>query len=243
MNAVQETLLNPIEEAGLTPAKAAPYDLLTQAIAILSSAAAMPPVGTVFAFDDFNGALTFDTEYYAYCNGQTKVVAGIGSQVIRDMSGRYLVGFGTDGGQDLDDSFALAFRDPVGNAGHAINIQHYHAGPSHVHAGPSHVHAVGKVVVSGSVVYHVFYKGTFDSAPYTGLGMANTNNVQYGTTGQRSVYRLTSGSIYDGDFLYSSYSGTGDTGAGGTGNTSPTLSTAQSIQPRSQRVRYIMRIK
>jgi hypothetical protein len=56
---------------------------------------------------------------------------GGSSRTLPDLSGRYLVGFGTDGGGDVDTAaWATA---AVGNASHQINISHTHTGPSHNH--------------------------------------------------------------------------------------------------------------
>jgi hypothetical protein len=82
------------------------------------------PIGSIIPFYDFNGALTFNASYWAYCNGQTKTVVGIGSVTLPDLSNRYLVGFGTEGGTNMGSSAWSA--TPVGNASHQISIQHFH---------------------------------------------------------------------------------------------------------------------
>ena len=52
------------------------------------------PIGSIIPFYDFNGDLTFDTDFWVYCDGQTATVGGV-SRALPDLSGRYLVGFGT----------------------------------------------------------------------------------------------------------------------------------------------------
>lgn len=98
----------------------------------------LPPVGSIIAFYDFGGSLTFDATKWAYCNGAAATFTGIGSQTTPDLSGRYLVGFGTDGGGD-NDSAAWSVT-PVGNASHEVNLQHSHTVDAHTHTGPSHTH-------------------------------------------------------------------------------------------------------
>ena len=103
------------------------------------------PIGTIIPFYDFNAALTFNADYWAYCDGSAKTIAGIGSQTLPDLSNRYLVGFGTEGGGDID--IAAWATAAVGAASHQVDLSHTHgtgsyAGPSHTHTGPSHSHTV-----------------------------------------------------------------------------------------------------
>lgn len=81
------------------------------------------PIGSIIPFYDFNGALTFDTDYWAYCNGQTKTIGG-SSRTLPDLSNRYLVGFGTEGGADIGS--ASWSTTVVGNASHQTSIAHNH---------------------------------------------------------------------------------------------------------------------
>ena len=101
--------------------------------------AAIPPIGSIIPFYDFNGALAFNTDNWAYCNGQTKTVEGIGPQALPDLSNRYLVGFGTEGASDIGS--AIWNVDPVGIAGHAISLVHSHTVNSHAHSVPDHTHS------------------------------------------------------------------------------------------------------
>lgn len=116
------------------------------------------PIGTILPFYDYNGTLTFNAAKYAYCDGSIVNFAGIGPQTTPDLSGRYLIGFGTVGGGNIDtDPWATA---AVGNAGWTINIQHSHTANAHTHgmqdhthaagtfAGPSHVHGVTELVAA-----------------------------------------------------------------------------------------------
>lgn len=58
---------------------------------------ALPPIGSIIPFYDFNGALTFDTDFYHYADGTKGVTVGGVSRDLPDLSGRFLVGFGTVG--------------------------------------------------------------------------------------------------------------------------------------------------
>lgn len=103
---------------------------------------AMPPVGTIIPFYDFGGALKYDSKYWALCNGSTGVkIAGIADpQTLPDLSNRYLVGFGTEGGGDIG---TAPFDTPaVGNASHQINLQHSHTVDPHSHSTPDHSHSL-----------------------------------------------------------------------------------------------------
>ena len=108
----------------------------------ISAAGELTPIGSIIAHYDFNAAVAIDTNYWAYCDGSVvsnpdSVLNGL---TLPDLSGRYLVGFGTDGGGDIDT--AAWSTAAVGNASHQIDIAHTHTGPSHTHAGPSHTHTV-----------------------------------------------------------------------------------------------------
>ena len=176
--------------------------------------AKMVPIGCMIPFYDYNGALSFNTTYYAYCNGQTKVVGSIGSQVLPDLSGRYLVGFGTEGGANNNSvSWSII---PVGNASHQINLSA--VGASHTHTyyyGYDHTHSFSEI--SG----------------YASQGGAGGQHYQH--EGDQTDYHRHSVS----GTSYGSSIGTvtTDTVAAGTGG-----SATQSIQPSSIACRMIMRI-
>lgn len=250
------------------------------------------PLGSIIPFYDFNGALAFNTDKWAYCNGQSKTITGIGAQTLPDLSGRYLVGFGTDGGANIHS--AAWDTAAVGNAGHTVNIahthgvgsfagpSHTHTGPSHTHTGPSHTHSVDIAsFTSGSDGTHTHNAGSlaakfgqtsaYGEPKYLALDTSQTfTATRYwgspgtGTSTQSGVYptALMGATASGGAHTHavnppattSAAGGTGATGAGGTGATGASgtgaitgssasaLSSAQSIQPRSIRVRYLMRI-
>jgi len=182
----------------------------------------MPPIGSIIPFYDYNGALTFNTTYYAYCNGQTKTIAG-SSRVLPDLSNRYLVGFGTEGGADI--GTAAWATAAVGNTSHQVSLAHTHTGPSHTHTGPSHTH-------SFSDSFSGITAGSAPSAYFINNGQVDHAVASSGHT--HAFSGSVSGTTGSG--------GTGNTGAGGTGNTGAGGSATQSIQPRSISVRFIMRI-
>lgn len=87
----------------------------------------VPPIGSVFAWDDYNGALTFNTTYYEYCDGTA--VSSASSPLFgllkRDLSNRYIVGYGTEGGADIGTAaYDIA---ALGNVSHQVNIAHAHS--------------------------------------------------------------------------------------------------------------------
>ena len=242
--------------------------------------AAMPPIGSIIPFYDFNAALTFNSSYWAYCDGSAATISGIGSQTLPDLSNRYLVGFGTEGGGDIDTAAWATVA--VGNASHQVDISHTHTGPSHTHTGPSHTHDVDIAsFTSGAGSAHLHSTGGFTltineipvhdhMAPIgvlspTAFGTAETtsgNRGNYGgstsgattydtvsdTGGGASHNHRNTGSesshthSIDPGNTTSTASGTGVTGASGAGATGSSLSATQSIQLRSIRVRFIIRI-
>ncbi len=225
---------------------------------------ALVPIGTIIPIYDFGGALTFDSDYYAYCNGQSKSIGGV-SRTLPDLSNRYIVGFGTEGGADIG-SAAWA-TTVVGNASHQVDIAHTHTGPSHTHTGPSHTHTgpshTHTIATHGHSMSHthaVNPPSTTTSGPSHTTGSA-TGSGGWNISSAAHTHTLDIGSFTSGGSsanytgssgtLTSSASGTGATGASGTGNTGASgtgatgsgLSSTQTIQPRSIRCRYIMRIK
>lgn len=183
---------------------------------------ALVPIGSIIPFYDFDAALTFSTDYWVYCDGGTATVGG-SSRTLPDLSGRYLVGFGTDGDGTIDSAtWATA---AVGAAAHQVDL-------SHTHTGPSHTHNVATWKVSGAAEWLRFYKGTYGDAVYQNIGILGASAGAAGSDAAREMWS-TNGSISDGDDMISSASGTGATGSGG--------SATQSVQPRSIRCRFIMR--
>lgn len=197
---------------GTTPA-AGTFTTLTADNIVVPS---LPPIGTIIPFYDFNAALTFDATYWAYCDGSTKTIAG-SSYTLPDLSNRYLVGFGTEAGGDIDtEAWATA---AVGNASHQVDI--------------SHTHGAGTLQFT---VAH-FNIGNLSVYFYNQDGSERNAFKTYRTpdTGAPSV-----SSPYDFDFTNGLAYTKKDSGSG---SVASGLSSTQSIQPRSVRVRYLMRIK
>lgn len=101
------------------------------AVSLASNAPGVVPLGTIIPIYDFNGAITYgsgptfdvDTDKWPFCDGSATTVKG-NPQTLPDMSNRYLVGFGTEGGGDVGTAAWNAAA--VGNASHQVNIQHTH---------------------------------------------------------------------------------------------------------------------
>lgn len=230
-----------------------------------------PPVGTIIPFYDFNGALTFNSVFWDYCDGRSVTIAGIGLQTLPDLSNRYLVGFGTEGGGNMDTaSWATA---AVGNVSHEINISHSHTVNSHSHTVNSHSHTIPGISSSGSSSSGTTGSGgsgltgtistntSFSALPenyavYTNGGVQSTTKVleidnspgvsdhgkgQHRHTGNSHTHTIPVLSVS----VTSSATVTGDASPS-TSSSSPgtdsQLSSSQSIQPRSIRVRFLMRI-
>lgn len=240
-----------------------------------SGGAFLPPVGSIIPFYDFNALVTFDSSYWAYCDGSVLSNSGsvLNGQTLPDLSNRYLVGFGTEGGGD-NDSAAWSVT-PVGNASHQVNLSHAHTvnghthdlsnhthtGPSHTHTGPSHVHD------AGDLQFRVLeWDTTTNTTTLQGLNCgaaadSSGDDLLYGVIFSGVTPSLTAETGGAGNIPgtgNTGSSGTGATGSSGTGatgtpstntsgSTSPgtdtQLSSTQSIQPRSIRVRFIMRVK
>ncbi|MGD9600088.1 MAG: hypothetical protein AB7P94_17370 [Steroidobacteraceae bacterium] len=192
------------------------------------------PIGGIIPFYDFNGLLTFNTTTYKYCNGASVTVGSIGSQTLPDLSNRYLVGFGTEGGGD--NGSAAWSTTPVGNASHKINILHYHTVASHSHtisADGSHNHTG---VTAGMAIAATHTSPLPDYDHYDDVNGWNTSSdfIDIGTTVKQGHH--------DHDiFTEADHDHTGLTGLAAPG-TDDQLSATQSIQPRSVRVRWIMRV-
>ena len=210
---------------------------------------ALVPIGSIIPFYDFDASATFDSNYWAYCNGDTKTLGnGIGSKTLPDLSNRYLVGFGTEGGTDIGSAtWATA---AVGNASHQVDL--------------SHIHNVDIAsLTSGSESSHTHGVGTFQfkTLHYTSTASAyyvydlNGSSVLFGSRTARNLIAGGTEHHIGGPSINQQFytkDGTGTSGAGSAHSHSvdppSTASTSggsatQSIQPRSIRVRYIMRIK
>lgn len=201
----------------------------------------IPPIGSIIPFYDFAGALTFNALFFAYCDGTVKTIAGIGAQTLPDLSGRYLVGFGTDGGGNI--GTAPFATPPVGNTGNTINIQHDHTGPSHQHGAGTLQFQTGNTTanaVTGSNSGGAFLGPIFEMYNSGGGAVSIAQNITYDQNDgdDQPVWNTVSNTTAN----YFTKNGSGATASSGTGVTGNALSTTQSIQPISIRVRFIMRI-
>ncbi len=191
----------------------------------ISGPGAGVPVGTILPWYDY-GILLLPSGFL-YCDGT--VIGTVGSpllgQTLPDLSDRYLVGFGTDGGGDIGTAPFAA--PPVGNANHEINIAHSHTVNAHTHTGPSHSHLV-----------------SFDTELIAKA--ATTDKFDLNTGGDGTLVIESGVSAERGDHVHPISGNTGAAGTGATGSASPgtnsQLSATQSIQPRSILCRFIMRV-
>lgn len=194
------------------------------------------PVGTIIPFYDFNAAVSFDANVFAYCNGATinSASSPINGLATPDLSNRYLVGFGTEANADIGSATWNA--TVVGSAAHQVDLSHTHTF-DHNHAINSHNHTSGTLQFQTLSVASSTLKG-FD-VNGTATTLASVSSVGSGATAVLSL-NTTSATYYTA-------SGSGSTGSSTdtTANTSvasnSSLSATQSIQPRSIRVRYIIR--
>lgn len=187
------------------------------------------PAGTILAWYSYDltaaTPLSFSTAVYAYCDGATAVtVAGFtGTVSVPDMSDRYLIGFGTEGGKDIDTATWATVA--VGNVSHSVTF-------SHTHTGTSHTHGVGTLsFATGSATSGVL---SLFSASGSLVAISQEEDLDSGGT-------VVAKSQISGNLLGTG-TGTGVSGAGGTGATGIGGATAHDIQPRSIRVRYLIRI-
>ena len=125
-NMIQEEVAHVVEGAGiaLDQQNKADFTQLRQAIvAMIGSLSPVPPpelpIGSIIPFYD-------------------------GLQALPDLSNRYLVGFGSEGGNDLDS--AVFSSAPVGIPFHEIDLSHAHTVNPHVHNIADHSHSIGSHV-------------------------------------------------------------------------------------------------
>jgi len=214
---------------------------------------AVTPVGGILPFYDFNGVAVFDPTIWNYCDGSVINSPGspIDGQTLPDLSGRYIVGFGTIGGGDIDTApFATA---PVGIANSQLNVQHVHTVNNHTHTGPNHTHAVGTLSFT---VAETFDDGTGQALAFRKNNGANTFKViqNFNLSDNNAPAALALNITND----YQTWDGQGATALGGTGNTGGTAPGTTipnwddaaldaslgvtDIRPSSIRVRFIMKI-
>jgi len=233
-------------------------------ITVTGSGSGLLPIGTLVPFYDFNGALTFNTALWRYCDGSVLAypASPLNGQTLPDLSGRYPVGFGTDGGGNIGTApWATA---PVGNAGNTVNLQHSHTVAGHTHTGPSHTH---------NVTAHTHSISVDGDHAHTGLTDVISNNTGFVGSQQAimdddgviktthhfavdaGVYNFEGqhrhGISTDGSHNHTAATGaasptTDASGTGATGSAAPgtnnQLSSTQNIQPSSIRVRYIIKV-
>ena len=215
---------------------------------------AVIPIGGVIGFADY-GLVTFDTDVFAYLDGGTYADpdSPFDGQQREDASGRYLVGFGTDGGGDIGGgAFSIL---PVGAIAHQINIQHSHTVNAHSHTVNAHSHTVNAHNHSIGIHSHQVSITTTSIGQNPGAG----SRFQLDEIANDLVVDL--GATDKGNHTHDTIGDTDNTNLGNTGNSSPgtnasspgtsdaspgtnnQLSTTQSIQPRSVPMRWIQRYK
>lgn len=206
------------------------------------------PVGTILPFYDFNGTVTFNTTHWAYCDGSTisNANSSLNGQVLPDLSGRYLVGFGTEGGGDIDTATWNVTAVGVANSDTTNTFSHTHTDAGHNHT-QTHNHAVGtlKFVTTEQQPTKAIQNDFFTTG--------GTSISVFGTIGATA---LASGSGYSNIFDFAAGPGAAQfittAGTGSVANNTTALDstvatfadslTSLDIRPRSLRVRYIMRI-
>jgi hypothetical protein len=173
------------------------------------------PVGAVMLFDDLNGVNAVNSAIWSAMNGQTISDAGsvYNVKTLQDVSGRYICGFGTDGGGDLISSAWSAAA--VGNASHQVNLSHAHA------VGTLKFKTGENTYLDGIKMYDI--NGT-------ALRVPNVTPKLNGTGTSHDVWNYSNnhGQWYTKD---------------GFGSTNSSGSATQSVQPRSIRLRAYVRRK
>lgn len=205
------------------------------------------PVGTVLPFYDFNAAVSFDANIWAYCNGATvsDSASPLNGLTLPNLSGRYIVGFGTEGGTDIGS--ATWNSTVVGS--NLKDLSHTHSTSNHTH-GYAHTHESGTL--------------QFRTIDYTFLGFfpAPVGSVTgYDAAGAEAYmfnpykFVLNAGSTPIATVLNNSPMGYTANGSGATASTnaatgasgvvasSSGLSAVQDVRPSSIRFRYIVRYK
>ena len=209
------------------------------------SAGGLPPIGCVISFYDYAGALTYDSNVWAPCDGSVVNIVGIGPQIIPDLSNRVIVGFGTEGGGDIDT--ATFDAAPVGNPSHEINLVHEHTVSGHTHSFTSaHTHDLSdsgyaKIETDINTGGHDFaIHIDHTSTPIWGGGIGTRKYVD-GVTATASGAGTSSNSGAGLGGVTDSGTASGTTSNNGSSLTTSSLSATTNIQMRSIRMRYIMR--
>lgn len=183
------------------------------------SESAVLPIGSVIAFMDFGGLLSFNTAVWAYIAGQTISDAGspLNTVSLPDSSNRMLLGYGSEAGGDVGS--ASFTTSPFGNANHQIDLNHDHV-----------YEAAWRITATGA--YGIPRDDT-TSLPAVSCGIINPQNSP--------SYRLVTGAT-----LASGNTTDNSCTTAGTiikNSTYTSLSSTQSILPRSIKVRWLLRYK
>lgn len=209
---------------------------------------ASTPVGSIIPFYDFNGVAQFDTNIWNYCDGSVINSPGsiLDGQTLPDLSGRYICGFGTDGGGNIDTApWDVA---PVGNAGSTVNLQHSHTVNNHNHSIPDHDHGPGDLEFNVMANDGTNFIGRTNNGGVV-WNVAITANYTAGAVPGMQLFTVGT---------FTTWGGIGNTdlgGAGNTGNSSPATGDPDwdynpydvslgvvDIRPSTIRVRFIMKI-
>jgi hypothetical protein len=187
------------------------------------------PLGSIIPWYNYTGALeiALDTTYWHFCDGTAGVHFGDGNtRDLPDLSNRYLVGFGTEGGKDI--GTAAWGASAVGNASHQVDISHTHAGAAHTHS-LSHTHDVDiGSFNTGDESAHTHGAGSLQFAVCeTRNGgawaqiwfydVSGTADLVVNNTGTSGGAQTGSGGTNDNATYYTK-SGSGSTGAGSSHN-------------------------
>ena len=126
---------------------------------------ALPPIGTIIPFLDYNNVVTYNANYWQMCNGGAIAAGPLAGQNTPDMSNRYLVGFGTETGGNIGSAAWSATA--IGLASHQANLQHTHdighghanniatgSENSHTHDMGSHNHSFSSSFTTSSASDH-----------------------------------------------------------------------------------------
>jgi hypothetical protein len=212
------------------------------------------PIGSIVAFYDFGTGgpggrpLSFDTTYWVYCDGSTISDASSPLNGLRlpDLSNRYLVGFGTEGGRDID--IALWDTAAVGNASNVVNLAHSHTVSSHDHgattgtkslqteSGGSHNHLGGTSHIGAGNSNPAYNYAVRDNSGDDKSGNYLATNVGSTSIEGQHDHAISSELAHSHSILGHTHSISAQSPV-----TDNRLLTTQSIQPRSIQVRYIMR--
>lgn len=181
-----------------------------------------PPVGSIIGHYDFNALIAIDTNYWAYCKGQTisDAASPLNGQTLPNLTGRMLIGFGTDGNSDIDT--ATWGTTVQGNALHQVDISHTHDITMFFRDSSNNMYlATGGQNFSTQSNY---------SVPIISCGVISPQNFTTRSMSTTLGNATTTNACVTG-------------GTGFTYTTASGGSTTLDIKPRSIRVRWIIRYK